>query len=145
MNFVKKTIIPFFVLFFCLLNFSVTQVNAGSLLDQQVGFSSEQGDGIGKAFNEQASKPTEDIRIVIAKIIKVFLGFMGIVFVVLIIIAGFKYMNSQGNESTVEEAKKTISRAIIGLAIIMISYAITAYITDCIYDITTGNTIWMCK
>lgn len=95
-----------------------------------------------KAFGGEVPK---DIRIIAARAIKIFLGFMGIIFLVLIIIAGFKYMTSSGNEEKVKEAVSQIKTGVIGLIIIVTAYAITDYITSCVLDITTGDLTWMCK
>ncbi len=43
------------------------------------------------------------------------------------------------------EAMSQIKAGVIGLIIIVASYAITSYLTDCVLDITTKNSIWMCK
>lgn len=62
---------------------------------------------------------------VIAAVIKGFIALLGVIFVILIIIAGNKWMNAGGEEEKVREAKDTIRRAIIGLIIIIAAYAIT--------------------
>jgi len=61
-------------------------------------------------------------------IIGVFLSFMGIIFLSLIIYAGFVWMISGGNEQKVLKAKKTITSAVIGLFIILASYSITSFV-----------------
>lgn len=70
----------------------------------------------------------EGIATVVAKVIQAFLGLLGIIFVVLIVIAGNKWMNARGNEEKVEEAQETIRRAIIGLIITVSAYAITYFV-----------------
>jgi len=65
---------------------------------------------------------------IVANIISIFLGLLGIVFVVLLIYAGFQWMTAEGNEEKVEKAKATITRAIIGLAIVIAAYAITYFV-----------------
>ena len=70
----------------------------------------------------------EGIALVVAKVIQAFLGLLGIIFVVLIVIAGNKWMNARGNEEKVEEAQDTIRRAIIGLIITVSAYAITYFV-----------------
>jgi cytochrome bd-type quinol oxidase subunit 2 len=67
---------------------------------------------------------------IIASILKVVLGFLGIVFVVLIIVAGFRYMTAGGNEDQVHEAVKQIRNAAIGLVIVVCALAITVFITN---------------
>jgi len=62
---------------------------------------------------------------VVAVVIQAFLGFLGIIFVVLMIYGGYLWMTSRGNEEQVNKAKDTIRRAVIGLIIILSAYAIT--------------------
>lgn len=67
---------------------------------------------------------------VIGMIVSAFLGILGVIFVVLIIIAGYKWMMATGEEQKVTEAKDTLRRAIIGLTIIVGAYAIWMYVFD---------------
>ena len=61
------------------------------------------------------------------------------VFVVLMIIGGFRWMTSQGNEEKVTSAKKLLLTASIGLLIILASFAITRYVASRIIQATTNN------
>jgi hypothetical protein len=63
-----------------------------------------------------------------ARIINVALGFLGIVAVVIVLLGGFKYMISGGNEDKTHEAKQLIIAGIIGLAIILSAWAITNFV-----------------
>lgn len=56
------------------------------------------------------------------------LGFVGVLFFILMVYGGFLWMTSAGNEQQVEKAQNLIIAAVIGLIIIMSAYAITAYI-----------------
>lgn len=62
---------------------------------------------------------------VMASLISAVLGFLGVIFIVLILSAGFKWMTAGGNEENVKKAQETLKRATIGLIIILASYAIT--------------------
>ncbi|OGF21050.1 hypothetical protein A2Y83_01815 [Candidatus Falkowbacteria bacterium RBG_13_39_14] len=64
----------------------------------------------------------------VASIIKVVLGFLGIVAVVIILIGGFKWMTAGGNEDQVGEAKKWIYSGVIGLLIILSAYALASWV-----------------
>ncbi len=64
----------------------------------------------------------------ISFIIKIFLGFLGIIFIILVIWAGYNWMTAGGNEEKVSKARTTIYRAIIGLVITVSAYAITYFI-----------------
>ncbi|MCI0479220.1 pilin [Candidatus Uhrbacteria bacterium] len=69
-----------------------------------------------------------DVRQTAARIINVALGFLGIIAVVIVLLGGFKYMISGGNEDKTAEAKKLIVSGIIGLAIILSAWAITSFV-----------------
>jgi cbb3-type cytochrome oxidase subunit 3 len=62
------------------------------------------------------------------QIVGAVLGFIGVIFLILMIFAGFTWMMSAGNEQTVDKAKNLITAAIIGLIIVLAAYAITAFI-----------------
>ncbi|MFA4941375.1 MAG: hypothetical protein WC582_02110 [Patescibacteria group bacterium] len=96
-----------------------------------------------KAFGGET--PENDVRIIVANSIKVFLGFLGIVFLVLLVSAGWKYMKSSGNEDQVHEAVSQIQTAVIGLLIVMSAYAIANYITTCVLDLTNRGSYFMCR
>ncbi len=124
------------VLQFCLFNFPLPVRAESDLWNMQEGL----GDGtIGQeAFGREEP---QDIRIIIANIVKIFLGFLGIIFLILLIFAGFKYMTAQGNEEKIKEATGQIKTAIIGLLIILAAYSITHFITQSLSRTTTGS-VW---
>lgn len=71
-----------------------------------------------------------DLVTVIGRIIYVFLGILGVVLLGLLLYAGFLWMTSAGNPEKIDQAKKIIRNAIIGLIIIVSSWAITAFIMN---------------
>lgn len=75
---------------------------------------------------------TQNIAIFIANIIRAVLAVLGIILVVLIVYAGYLYMLSQGDPAKTTKAKKIIQSAVIGLAIILSSYAIATFILNAI-------------
>lgn len=64
------------------------------------------------------------IPIVIKNLINWGLIFAGVVALFLIILAGFKFVTSKGDPQEVDNAKKTLTYAIIGLLLILLSFAI---------------------
>ncbi|MCX6742759.1 MAG: hypothetical protein NT116_00810, partial [Candidatus Parcubacteria bacterium] len=50
----------------------------------------------------------------------------------------FMYMTSQGKEDVIKKAKNTLVTSIIGLAIILMSYAIATYVTNMIIGSVGG-------
>jgi len=77
-----------------------------------------------------------DLPTVIGNIVKILLGMIGVLFVVLIIYAGFLWMTAQGDQAKVDKAKKLIYEAIIGVVIIFLAYAITSFVLTSLLKIT---------
>lgn len=71
---------------------------------------------------------TRDVREVVARIINVAMGLLGIVAVVIILAGGFMWMIAGGSEEKVEKAKGLIFSGIIGLVIILTSFAIARFV-----------------
>ena len=61
-------------------------------------------------------------------VISAALSILGIVFIIIIIIAGFQWMTAQGKEEQVKKATDAITRSVIGLVIVISSYAIWVFI-----------------
>lgn len=72
---------------------------------------------------------------VFQNVVFAFLLFSGIVAVILIIISGFKFANSGGDPKQVEGARHTLTYAIIGFVVILLSFAILNFIAT-----VTGTT-----
>ncbi|USN52419.1 MAG: hypothetical protein H6759_05420 [Candidatus Nomurabacteria bacterium] len=83
--------------------------------------------GVG-AISNDIKLGSGDVRQTAARIINVALSFLGLISVVIVLIGGFKYMVSGGNDTKTDEAKKLITSGIIGLAIILSAWAITSFV-----------------
>jgi hypothetical protein len=70
----------------------------------------------------------KDPREVVGLVIKYILGFLGIIAVVIIMLAGFQYMTAGGDPIKAEEARGKIMAAVIGLVIILAAYGITNFV-----------------
>ncbi|MDD2807258.1 MAG: hypothetical protein PHW95_01905 [Patescibacteria group bacterium] len=77
----------------------------------------------------------------ISQIIKVALGFLAIIFLVLILYAGFTWMTAAGNEDRISTAKKTMAAAIVGVAIVLSAYIITYFVIDQLLIATQGTSL----
>lgn len=66
-----------------------------------------------------------DLTSIISTLIQVFLGFLGVIFLALTLMAGFKWMTAQGNEEEVKKAQGSMKNSIMGLVIVLAAYAIT--------------------
>jgi len=94
---------------------------------------------VGLDYAEEIGLPEQDIRITIAKIIRTVIGFLGIIAVGLIMYAGWLWMSSEGNEEKIDQAKRILKNAIIGLIIILSSFAITSFIINKLTGSITGD------
>ncbi len=114
---VKRTLAVFAFVFVLLLAPTVTgaQVDAGL-----------------NAVGAETGLTTTDIRVVAATIINAFFGLMGILLVGLFIYGGYLYMTAGGDSSKVDRAKSVLINAVIGTIIILLSYAIAAFIVNAI-------------
>jgi hypothetical protein len=85
-------------------------------------------DSITAITAQQANLGEIDLGVLISRIIRIVLSFLGIIFLVLIIFSGFRWMTSGGNEEAVKKAQSTIKTAIIGLVIVLAAYSITYFV-----------------
>jgi len=77
-----------------------------------------------------SSANNTDLRTGVISILNYFLGFLGLVAVIVIIVAGVKLVTSQGNDSAVKSAQKTILYAALGLLLVFFAYAIVNFIVS---------------
>ena len=87
----------------------------------------------------QTSLGNSDLTSVIGNIIKVFLGLLGIIFLIIFIYSGFLWMTAGGDDKQVARAKKMLINAVVGLVIILFAYGITAFIINALLDATGAD------
>jgi len=63
-------------------------------------------------------------RALILNIVNFFLLFLGLIAVIMIIYGGITYVTAAGNQEKIESAKKIILYAIVGIIIVLISFAL---------------------
>jgi hypothetical protein len=88
---------------------------------------------------ENSGLGTRKIPEIIAMAIRALLALLGAIFIVLIILGGFRWMTSAGNAQKIEAAKQTLTNAIVGLVIVLAAYAITEFVLRAVYDSTGGG------
>ncbi len=107
-------LITFFVFLFG--NFTLAQEN---ILEQA---------GIRAGYTTEAGIINTPPQLIIARIIKIFLGFLGITAVSFIVYGGWVWLRSEGSQEKITTAKGIIIGASVGIAIIISSYAIAEFI-----------------
>lgn len=66
----------------------------------------------------------------ILRVINIALTVAGLISVLFLIIGGFRYITSAGNEESAEQAKKIITNAIIGIVVIILSFVVVRVISN---------------
>ncbi len=129
----KKILILFLSVFFILSSGSLSLAEDTSTIEKK---GLQKAFGKGSFLENVADKAGfivekgDDDRLlsIIGQIINIFLSLLGIVFMILIIIAGYKWMTAAGNDEQVNQAKSYIKYAIIGLFVIAIAWGVWALI-----------------
>ncbi len=102
------------------------------------GFGFDKVDGIATdAGYNPGSEPTLEARI--SSFISIFLSFLGVIFLILMIYAGFNWMTAAGDEKKIEKAKETIRASLIGIIIVIAAYAISVFVVSRIWGATTST------
>ena len=73
-----------------------------------------------------ATNNSGDLRALAITIINYVLGFLGLIAVAMIIFGGMTYVTAAGEQGEVDSAKKIIMYAVVGLIIVILSYAIVS-------------------
>ncbi len=118
----------------------IKSLATGSVLVPGVALAQTEG-SFGLEYAENLQLGTQDVRETVFQIVNVILGFLGIVAIILVLWGGFMWMTSQGNEEKTGTARKIIISGIIGLGIVLASYAITSFVLSQLYTATGGTTL----
>lgn len=92
------------------------------------------GDILGNLGQVQTSSglSSQALPTLVGRYINALLGILGVFFVVLIIYAGFTYLNARGDAKKTTEAIDMIKNAVIGLIIIFAAYAISNFVISAV-------------
>lgn len=96
----------------------------------------EADDFLSDEFSDSTGLGTSDLQTTIGSLIRVALGFLGVIAVCIVLYGGFKWMTAGGNDEKVGEAKRLMISGLIGLAIIMSAYAIASFVIGAVLDAT---------
>lgn len=91
-------------------------------------------DAAGNAGFGQTSATAGTPGALIARVINVFLGFVGTITFVVFLYGGYLWLTARGNSDQVDEAKKYLFNATLGAAVIVLAYAATYFITNVLYQ-----------
>ncbi|MCG2690450.1 hypothetical protein L6249_00035, partial [Candidatus Parcubacteria bacterium] len=123
----KKLFIFIFLtaIFFSVAHFALAQV------DPWGGTKVDVADAIGLS--------ADDPRIIAANVIRVALGFLGIIAVIIVIYGGWTWMTAGGDAAKIDKAKKILINAAIGLVLILVSFGIATFVVEKLLEATGGG------
>jgi hypothetical protein len=84
---------------------------------------------------------SQDLKTTIENIVRIVLGFIGFIFLLLLLYAGFIWMTSGGDEKKITRAKKMIVSAVIGLLVTLSSYAIASFIVQRLVGVVNNGPV----
>lgn len=113
------------------LSLSVNQVSAAVDADTDFGLTTVE-EGLGGKLGT-----TEDPKVLITKFINLALTFLGLIAVVIILIGGFKWMTSGGNEEKTTAARKLLVAGVVGLVIVLASWGLASWLVGTISTTTS--------
>lgn len=116
MTFFKKTLLVFSLLGVLLLPLHFAHAAYG--LEQTAGAA-----GLG-----EGSRYPSDVPTLIGNVIGTALSMIAVIFFLLMVYGGFLWMTAHGDSSQVDKAKDTIIAAVIGIIVVLASYAITNFV-----------------
>ena len=93
-------------------------------------FVSAQEIDLGLSYGQATGLGGQDIRLTIAKVIRIILGFLGIIALSIMVYGGYVYMTAGGNEDKVSEARQMIIQGVIGLVVIFAAWAIASFVVS---------------
>lgn len=81
-----------------------------------------------------------DLLVIVGNVINVLLGLLGVIFLILVLYAGYLWMTAGGDSKQIDSAKAMLRNAVIGLVVIMSAWAITSFIFGSLNNATdTGG------
>jgi hypothetical protein len=98
------------------------QINNGLCAGSNLEFTETPGQ-----FNTATTDATTKINDIIHTIVNLLSAIVGVVAVIMIIVGGFRYITSGGNDTSVTSAKNTILYAIIGLVVVALAQLIVRF------------------
>jgi type IV secretory pathway VirB2 component (pilin) len=115
-----------------LLGFALMPLQAGAITAPNVAETNFNIAGTNTFTGFDVGNVAADPRDVIKRIINVVMGFLGMIAVLIILFAGFKWMTAGGNKENMEGAQKLLINGIIGLVIVFSAWTVAWFAVNTI-------------
>jgi cytochrome bd-type quinol oxidase subunit 2 len=130
---IKILIISFLTIFLVQVFFSFAQIN------KAFDVSDSSTSTYATFIKDSPNIKKRNINEIIYSSLNMFFSLLGVIFLILVIYGGAKWMTSRGNQEEIKKAKNILISSIIGLLIVLVAYALTWFIFN--FFITTKLTI----
>ena len=84
--------------------------------------------GLNSAANEAQVSTSRTVTQMAGSVFNLVLGFLGVVFLVLVIYGGFTWMTAGGNQDKIKHGRDLVTWAAIGLIVILFAFLIVNYV-----------------
>ncbi|MCA9348138.1 TrbC/VirB2 family protein [Candidatus Saccharibacteria bacterium] len=101
---------------------------SGSVYAQGIGGNLCDGINLGEGGNCDQSASTDGVQTLAKNVINLLSWVVGVISVIMVIVAGFKYITSGGASDKVTGAKNTLVYAVIGLVIVALAQFIVRFV-----------------
>lgn len=135
----KHTFLSIFAIITLFFSFHLAETHAAPTLFESIkdaGLTTIGANAYGYA-NPNSPKP---IGLILADAITIALEFLGIIFLSIIVYAGFRWLTAGGNDDNISKARGLIFNGIIGLIIVLSAYAVTIFIIENVVRATYAET-----
>lgn len=87
------------------------------------------GGQLGEIGKKSGVDTSATVGSVMGTVIATALSLVGIIFLALMVYAGYLWMTARGESSQIEKAQEIIKAALIGIVVVLSAYAITQFVT----------------
>lgn len=91
----------------------------------------------GGVIQETTGLSGKDPKLITIAVVQYVLGLLALITVIFLIWAGIDWMTAAGNEERVARAKKTIRNAVVGLVVILLSWALASFVANTFLNVST--------
>ncbi|KKW42682.1 MAG: hypothetical protein UY92_C0004G0018 [Candidatus Magasanikbacteria bacterium GW2011_GWA2_56_11] len=109
-----------------------TVVPVGTLVAKDDPFSLDE-------FGDILNLGDAELPTIVARLIRVFLSLLGLVFFLMILYSGVLWLTAGGDDEKVGKARRTLINALIGLVIIFVANSLVRFLIDALTEATGAN------
>ncbi|MDO8571370.1 MAG: pilin [bacterium] len=121
----KKRLAGFFIVFFFCTFFSGSATFAQTEIEKSIHGAQSQFIEAGKVFGIDDKTDVQTPGAILINIINVIFGLLGLVLVIAIMYSGFQWMASSGEVEKAKKARRNLTNALIGAAIVILAWSIS--------------------